>query len=869
MSIQNKLKLLAVISLFLAFTTCLISAWGYQQMQNHQHQHSAIEHLQVDAINLNITGIDLLHSNDAQLQVSQWRAMYQNMGEKLASYSLQNQINLTYVIEDYKKAGHTIKFYIKTHNKCTDNSGTCADLLNRLRTQVRFALGELLTELSKTEVQRSAQTQQLNLILSILLIAIPIATLLFIVAIVLPIKQNIALGLAQMIEASKHFGHGDFSFRAESNNQDEMGVLAQAFNRMAEQRESADIALHETEDNFKAITAQTTEGISVADPDGNYTFVNPAFCKMMGYSNDELLQMTVFDMKAPGQDHSSFSRSKTSAEGAPIQVLLQRKDGTQFISEVTGKKIVLSGQDQVLGIVRDITERKQAEDALAEQKNYFETIIETEPECVKIVSPSGELQHMNQAGLKMLEASDDNEVNAHGLINFILPEYRKEFSQFMKNILAGNNGMLVYLIESLKGTRRWMESHASPLRNAQGDVIAMLAVTRDITERKQTEQALRHAQKMDAIGQMSSGIAHDFNNQLGIVRGFLELLADFINDKKFELQGRWINNAEQATERCITLTRQLLIFSRGSETGTMQVKLNPLLRNMEELIQRTITPEITVLLKLPEGLWPICTNQGDLKDVLLNMIINARDAMDHGGILTLSTNNIDIKQQDIQAYNWVKPGEFVQVHIKDTGAGISDETMNHLFDPFYTTKEVGKGTGLGLAMAYGFIKRNGGFIKVNSEVNQGSEFTLHIPRGYMATVEKNSNENITTNITGKKESILIVDDEEDLLALAKEMLESLNYKVLTAENGHAALQILNENTAINLLFSDVIMPGGINGYELAEQAITLRPDLQILLTSGHASKQPETKTQIKLAENLLKKPYTKSQLAENLHLLLS
>ena len=391
----------------------------------------------------------------------------------------------------------------------------------------------------------------------------------------------------------------------------------------------------------------------------------------------------------------------------------------------------------------------------------------------------------------------------------------------------------------------------------------MIGTHTDISERKQTEMALRRAQKMDAVGQLTGGIAHDFNNILGIILGNLELLMRQVQPDD-NTQKR-IQTIHKSAQRAATLTRQLLNFSRHQSENDSLTSINQLISKMEELITRSVTPQVEIKHDFSPELWKTMINPGDFEDVLLNIVLNARDAMEGRGRLTIETENVYLDDAYCKQNPGVKAGEYISVVISDSGKGMTSEQSEHIFEPFYTTKELGKGTGMGLAMVYGFIKRSSGHIKVYSEIDVGTSFRIYLPRAIDAEQTEEQTGDQTLHLPRGTETLLVVDDEQALQEMAQEMLQSLGYRVLTASGGHEALKMLAENTDIRLMFSDVVMPGGINGYELAEQATATRPELLVLLASGFTEKTAAHNGQARFDKNFLSKPYTHFELAKKIH----
>jgi CheY-like chemotaxis protein len=330
---------------------------------------------------------------------------------------------------------------------------------------------------------------------------------------------------------------------------------------------------------------------------------------------------------------------------------------------------------------------------------------------------------------------------------------------------------------------------------------------------------------------------------------------------------RWVQTASKATLRCMDLTRQLLSFSRRKAIEKEPLDLNGTFAELKEMISRSVTPEIDVQYFLNEDLWLTEINLGEFQDAVINLVINARDAMPHGGEIVIETSNISVDDDFASGDMDIKYGDYVQLALSDTGSGISKELLDHIFEPFFTTKEDGKGTGLGMAMVYGFVKRYDGYIKVYSEAEIGTTIRIYLPRSKIESMINEHVDNIF-EIPKGHESVLIVDDEIDLLELAEKLFTELGYKTHTAESGAQALDILKTNHDFDLIFSDVVMPGGVNGYDLAEKAIKFNPDIKVLLTSGFTSRTLIKEGQEKFKNNLLSKPYRKSELAQRVRIIL-
>ena len=419
------------------------------------------------------------------------------------------------------------------------------------------------------------------------------------------------------------------------------------------------------------------------------------------------------------------------------------------------------------------------------------------------------------------------------------------------------------LINKRKNGDEYIEfATIAPLVDENGTATNYVAVKEDITERKTTEEALRRSQKMDAIGELTGGLAHDFNNLLGIVIGNLDLMSGKI-DPESKLQERLVT-AQNAALRGAELTRRLLNFSRQSPQAHSPINVNEVLADVEKLISKSLTSNISFEPTLDENLWMSELDPGDLEDAIVNLSLNARDAMESGGRVIIETRNIILDENAANFKSDVKPGEYVEIAVSDNGSGMSKEVSEKIFEPFFSTKEKDKGTGLGLAMVYGFVQRSKGHISVYSEEGIGTTFRIYLPRSLSVserTVKRSENREAAPKGT---ETILIVDDEKELAAVAEGILDELGYTTICANSGDEALRALKENGSIDLVFSDVVMPGSIGGFELAEAVSIEYPSVRVLLTSGFTGKMKISKSFKKWENELVFKPYRDIELAKRI-----
>lgn len=397
----------------------------------------------------------------------------------------------------------------------------------------------------------------------------------------------------------------------------------------------------------------------------------------------------------------------------------------------------------------------------------------------------------------------------------------------------------------------------------------IVTVFRDITLHKLNEKIINRTQKMDALGQLTGGIAHDFNNLIGIITGQVSLMKPVVHND-YKLQKR-VNSIEKSAYKAADLTTKLLNFAKREKLDALPTNLNSTIENIRELLDRAVTAQIQIEYHLEPDLWVTEANISEFEDVLMNLVLNARDAMPSGGNLVVETHNVVLDEAYCNQVSEISAGEYVQVVITDSGHGISKQNLERIFEPFFSTKANEQGTGLGLAMVFGFVKRSQGFINVYSEEGMGTTFRVYLPRSNKLAIKPEITmvEHSDTLPRGT-EKILVVDDEEDLLEIARDGLEMLGYQVLVADSGDKALNTIMKNDDIALLCTDIMMPGELNGYQLVEKVMRIKPEIAIMLTSGYAEKALENSRLDISNEQILNKPYTHQMLAEKVsHVLIT
>jgi PAS domain S-box-containing protein len=625
------------------------------------------------------------------------------------------------------------------------------------------------------------------------------------------------------------------------------------------------------------INAIVDYAIFILDTEGIVKSWNPGAERLKGYDASEIL----------GRSFSLFYTPEDRERGLPQKALSLarehgrfnsegwrvRKDGTRFWALVVIDAIH-DGEGQLVGfakVTRDITDRQAAYQELLESERRYRRLIEAVVDyAIFQLDAEGNVATWNP-GAQRIKGYEPDEIIGQHFSRFYTPEDVQ--SEVPKRALAeaaehGRIEMEGWRVRK-DGTRFWASVIIDRIVDDAGQLIGFAKVTRDLTERKKAQDELKAvqeqlvaSQKLEAVGQLSGGIAHDFNNLLMIVLGNLE------NAERHSRQPpaspnlqRALANAKRGAQRAAALTSRLLAFSRRQALDPKPVNLNSFLNGLQEFLQRTLGERIEVQTVGSAGLWQIEADPNHLESAIVNLAINARDAMPGGGKLTVEATNV-LADEDYSRINpELMPGQYVIIGVTDTGTGMSADVVDHAFEPFFTTKDPGQGTGLGLSQVYGFVKQSGGHVKIYSEVGQGTSIRMYFPR-YHGESEPSVEDRDDFIAEGDKvETILVVEDDDELRAYVSDVLRDLNYRVYSAGSAQAALTILlQEQTMVKLLLTDVVMPG-INGRELARRAQQIRPGLRVLFMTGYSRNAVVHQGRLEEGVDLLEKPVTQAKLA--------
>ncbi|MGE5645155.1 MAG: PAS domain S-box protein [Acidobacteriota bacterium] len=608
-----------------------------------------------------------------------------------------------------------------------------------------------------------------------------------------------------------------------------------AIGRDVTARRTWEDALKDSEAMTRSVIYTAVDGIVTADSEGIIRSFNPAAERMFGYAAEEVIgkNLGVLMPQPDRERHDGYIRAyletgRTNVIGIGREVTALRKDGVKFPIELAVSEIVLPGRRMFTGIIHDLTARKLAEERLEETNAKLEAVIETSPVAVIAVDLEGRVTGWNAAAERMFGWSAGEAVG--GLIPTVPVEERAEF---LESLALSSTGVTLSGAERRRlrkdGSTVDVSVWTAPLRNQRGEVTGVLGIVADLTQRKALEEQFRHAQKMEAVGRLAGGIAHDFNNILTVITGYGQMLLDQAAD---EPTRTGMEEILKAAEHASALTGQLLVFSRRHVANQKTIHLGKVIARLERMLRRIIGEDIELITIVPEDLGHVRADASQIEQVVMNLAVNARDAMPGGGRLTLELANVELDSWYVDTHIGVLEGEYVMLAVSDTGKGIAPEARGRLFEPFFTTKERGKGTGLGLSTVYGIVKQSGGEIWVYSEPGKGTTLKIYLPRVKESEQAAEAPRETLVPARGA-ETILLVEDEPGVRALVREVLRQHGYRVLDASDVNDALRLCREHEGdIHLLLTDVVMPV-MSGRELADRAAEIRPELRVLYMSGY------------------------------------
>ena len=630
------------------------------------------------------------------------------------------------------------------------------------------------------------------------------------------------------------------------------------------------------------------DAIVAVDRDGTIVQVNSQAQELFAYDREELIGQKV-EMLVPdsyrGQHHhhrQNFAQTpKTRRMGADLDLYGRRRNGSEFPVEISLSPVSTETGWFVLSAIRDISDRKRIAEELrraneelhrrsaeqiGEYRSRLASIIDSSDDAILSKDLEGIITSWNKGAEHIYGYSPEEIVGKH--ISLLIPSDRPdEISEILQKIKRGESTEHYESVRVTKDGRRVNVSvSVSPLRNASGDIMGASAIARDVTAQKRAEGQLRQSQKMEAIGRLAGGVAHDFNNILAIINACTEFLRDRIVPAAEP--STYVENIRKATERGTSLTRQLLAFSRTPAIQTQVLDLNDRLKDISKLLRPLLGDDVEVLIVSRSPSAVIEADPGQLDQIVVNLAVNARDAMPRGGKFILETGAVNFDEGFAEQHQAMAAGKYVLLAVSDTGSGMDEATVSRIFEPFFTTKEAGKGTGLGLATVYGIVKQSAGHIFVYSEPGHGTTFKIYLPNAEHKIGLGSKPEVETVSPKRHGTTILLVEDDEIMRALTRQLLQEHGYTVVEANDGKSALELAESNSGpIDLLLTDVVMRR-MSGPELAEHLHASHPTLKVAYMSGYTGELMANREMLKPGVTLLEKPFTRTALLNTVHAML-
>jgi PAS domain S-box-containing protein len=615
----------------------------------------------------------------------------------------------------------------------------------------------------------------------------------------------------------------------------------------------------------EAAIDSAVNAIVIIDAHGIVQKANQATVTLFGFALDELVGQNV-SMLMPlphraahdGYIGNYLRTRQKKIIGIGREVEGRRKNGDVFPMHLSVGEFEADGKRYFVGSIHDMSARGAAQNRSVRQQTFFEAIFDNCPDAMIIANAERHITLCNRAAMRIFRRKAEEMA---GQPLWKLFDGEQDYARFAQIACAempsGLPGRNVIGFARKNGERFPGIAATADITSGDGRHLGFLAVIRDVSREVAQDQALRQVQRMEALGQLTGGIAHDFNNLLTIITGNLELLE---LDVEGEEPRDYLKRAHDAANMGARLTDRLLTFARRRPLDAVLIDLNEQLVGMMDLLRRSLGETITIASSFVPDLWPVNSDVSEIENAVLNLAINARDAMPSGGELQIETGNLRIGDPQMAAEIGLAEGEYVQLSVSDTGHGIEPEHLARVFEPFFTTKEAGRGTGLGLSVIYGFARQSGGRVTIQSEPGEGTTVTLYLPRAATESAGLGRQAGASPAMTASGEVILVVEDQEPVREVTMKRLTRLGYETREAESAVAAIEMLRSGETVDLVFSDVVMPGGLTGFDLAEWVGINHPSLPVLLTSGFSETTAQGLAGQRSAFAVLRKPYSGEEL---------
>lgn len=642
-------------------------------------------------------------------------------------------------------------------------------------------------------------------------------------------------------------------------------------------------ALAEAENWYRAVFEKANDALLILNEQGRILECNPAACRFFKAGVSDIVGQTPMQLSPEVQPDGESSDRKgkvfldATLSGCPQRFdwVHKTKNGQSISTEVQLSLLFESGEARVLACIRDVSQHKALENEQEKQRQYLQTVLDGVPVALFVIDLEGNVVFWNRMcetitgmsqkevigrplTLKPVLEGKDLPIPALLLLDMTVDELLEQHPDWQAQPLPFHSeGLQLTGKITVRGEKRHMSIVAARLRDRAGEMLGVIQCARDITQEVHMQKQLLHSQKMEAVGRLSAGIAHDFNNILTIILGYCDLIRHK-NDLDPSIKKR-VDEIEKTAERAANLTRQLLVFSRKQVMQPVPLNMNQLIQDLSPMLQRAVGEDIDLHRDLAEDLWPVYGDPVFLEQILLNLVINARDAMPKGGRIAIETWNQPLTGGRDLGHFTVKPGNYVCLRVSDNGHGMTPEVQQRIFEPFFTTKAEGRGTGLGLATVYGIVKRLGGYILVESAVGQGTAFEILFPKSLKEPEQTHKRSSKAVKGSHSGETILVVEDEDSLRAMVYDVLRGVGYHVITAASGAEALQTLGRAPKIHLVITDVVMPE-MDGVTLSRQLAQVLPEVPVLFISGYTDDQLAHRGILLPEVHFLAKPFNADQL---------
>lgn len=721
--------------------------------------------------------------------------------------------------------------------------------------------------------QEQAESAHAAHILLAVNVSVALAAILIAAFASLAVTRSIAAPLADLSETASRIAAGHLELAAAVGRHDEIGALAANFNLMTDKLRQTMAVLRESESKYRDIFEHAIEGLFQISFAGRFLSANPAMAHILGYESPGDLIALVTDIGQqlyvhPQEREVLVAAIRERGECHGYEAEFFRRDNQRIWVSISARLVRdPSGNPLFLeGFLTDISDRRRAEAALAESRNYLDKIINSAGDPIFVKDRQHRWVLANDAFCSFLGRSRDEILGKTDYDYFSKDEADVSWAKDELVFISGAENTTEDAFTDVKGGVHAIVTKKTLYTDEKKEQY-IVGIISDITERKKLEGELRQSQKMETVGLLAGGIAHDFNNLLTPILGYTDLLILGVpeggDQRRIKLQ-----QIKQAGERARDLTQRLLAFSRKQLIELKTVDLGDLIRKFESILRRTIRENITIEVRISPSLSHVRADAGQIEQALVNLSINAQDAMVEGGTLTIEARDIDLDESYTDRHPEIVPGPYVMLAVSDTGVGMEPQVIEHIFEPFYTTKEVGKGTGLGLSTVYGIVKQHGGSISVYSEKNHGSIFKVFLPRvsedGEKIAVYPPQPDEVARGF----ETVLVAEDNEMVRTLACSMLESLGYRVLSAENPDRCIDLVKKHQGtINLLLTDVVMPR-MNGKDLYDRLYRMRPDLKVIFMSGYTSNVIGHHGVLDQGTHFIQKPFSIHTLSEKVRIVL-